>query len=58
MLLSGDAHVFWQALFQINLFAPEIKQVVSYLIFWVNFCILLIFNEDIKPRQGVSEGSN
>ena len=41
-----------------NLFAPEIKQVVSYLIFWVNFCILLIFNEDIKPRQGVSEGSN
>ena len=57
MLLSGGAH-FWQALFQINLFAPEIKQVVSYLIVWVNFCILLIFNEDIKPRQGVSEGSN
>ena len=57
MLLSGGAH-FWQVLFQINLFAPEIKQVVSYLIVWVNFCILLTFNEDIKPRQGVSEGSN
>ena len=58
VLFSGGAHVFWQAQFQINLFVPEMKQVVSYLISWVNFCILLIFNEDIKPRQGVSEGSN
>ena len=54
VLLSGGAHVFWQAQFKINLFAPEIKQVVSYLIFKVNFCILLIFNEDVKPRQRVS----
>ena len=41
-----------------NKFIRSWNKTSCLLIFWVNFCILLLFNKDIKQRQGVSEGSN